>query len=187
MDPVSCKANGDRNQVGMWLDSDYLQCDNWAYDTIAWYLRKWFNVKYLHEIHKCFWNVCFQHIQCCAHVTSIISCTVFVLEIKEQNINSNPSKFFNFEFSKYSIIWNKFGTHWIQRIGPTHDILITVYNSICFECVKSRFLLRVQNIWTSIVLYIFMSISLYFELSILLNKTFGPKDFEFTRFNYITN
>ena len=28
----------------------------------------------------------------------------------------------NFDFSKYSIVQNKFGIHWIQRIGPIHDL-----------------------------------------------------------------
>ena len=47
-------------------------------------------------------------------------------------LNSNS----NFTFSKYSLIWNKFGTHWIQNRICSWNILITVNNNICFGCVK---------------------------------------------------
>ena len=33
-----------------------------------------------------------------------------------------PRKPWTSIFSKYSLIRNKFGTHWIQRIGPIHDL-----------------------------------------------------------------
>ena len=32
------------------------------------------------------------------------------------------SKTLNFDFFKYSLIRNKFGTHWIKRIWPIHDL-----------------------------------------------------------------
>ena len=48
---------------------------------------------------------------------------------------------------------NKFGTNWIQIIGPIQSIIITVYNNICFGCVKEtfleKFLVCAQNSSTS--------------------------------------
>ena len=38
----------------------------------------------------------------------------------------------NFDFSKYLLIRNRFGTHWVQRIGRIHD----GNNEMCFGCVK---------------------------------------------------
>ena len=50
---------------------------------------------------------------------------------------SRPTTKSNFDFSKCSLIQNIFWTHWIQRIGPIHDIfLIAVYYDIYFGCVK---------------------------------------------------
>ena len=57
----------------------------------------------------------------------------------------------NFDsFIKYSLIRNKYGTYWLQRIGPIHNIFLrNVYNKICLGAYMKRFketFLRTQNL-----------------------------------------
>ena len=71
-------------------------------------------------------------------------------EIKEEF-----SKTLNYDFSKYLLIRYKFGTHWIQRIGPIHDCfhfknclnkhLFWVHKRKASLCAQKLFLIGKKN------------------------------------------